>query len=149
MERLAGDDSSALTALKTQALEWGGWILERNYRSILSDNPTAAAEALRDPAAVARWGWTARRYRQRMADLAGLQDPLFRRDLLETMDRRHAVARAIPTVRELRARIAAGRSDTSQLIEQLRQERRDLSSRPVALRALDRFLATAGLASLI
>jgi hypothetical protein len=149
MERLAGDDSSALTALKTQALEWGGWILERNYRSILSDNPTSAAEGLRDPATVARWGWTARRYRQRMTDLAGLQDPLFRRDLLETMDRRHAVASAIPTVRELRARIAAGRSDTSQLIEQLLQERRDLSSRPGALRALDRFLAAAGLAALI
>jgi len=149
MERLAGEDSSALTALKTQAIEWGGWILERNYRSVRLDSPTAVAEGLRDPAAIARWGWTARRYQQRMADLAGLQDELFRSDLLETMARRHAVARAIPTVRELRARIAAGRSDTSQLVEQLRHERQALSSRPGALRALDRFLAAAGLAALI
>jgi hypothetical protein len=113
------------------------------------DNPLAAAERLNDPAAVARWRWTARRYPERMADLAGLKDDPFREDLLDTMARRYAVARAMPTVRELRTRLAAGRSDTAQLVEQLRNERTEASSHPGAKQALDRFLAAAGLASIL
>jgi hypothetical protein len=149
MARLAGDDPSALKALKTQAMEWGGWIRERNYRSALLDNPVAAAEDLRDPAAVARWSWTAKRYPQRIIDLGGLQDALFRKELLDTMARRYAVARAMPTVRELRSRLAVGRRDTEQLLDQLRLEREQAPISPGARRALDRFLAAAGLASLL
>jgi hypothetical protein len=149
MEQLTGDHPAALKALKTQAMEWGGWIQARNYRSVRLDNPLAAAERLNDPAAVARWRWTARRYPERMADLAGLKDDPFREDLLDTMARRYAVARAMPTVRELRTRLAAGRSDTAQLVEQLRNERTEASSHPGAKQALDRFLAAAGLASIL
>jgi hypothetical protein len=148
MERLAGGNAAALKALETQAMEWGGWIDERNYRSILLDNPVSAAEHLRDPAMTARWGWTARRYPQRMADLTGLQDEFFREELLETMARRYAVSRAMPLVRELRARLAAGRSDTSELVEQLRRERADADSSAGVGEALDRFLVAAGLSRL-
>jgi beta-phosphoglucomutase-like phosphatase (HAD superfamily) len=149
MRRLAGKNEAAFQALKTQAMEWGGWIQERNYRSILLDNPVAAAESLRDPASVARWGWTARRYEERMKLLSGLSDESFRDELLDTMARRLAVARAIPTVRELRARLAAGRTDTDQLVVQLRSELAASSGSAGARRALERFLAATGLATLV
>jgi hypothetical protein len=144
---LAGEDAKARDALKTQSMEWGGWIGERNYRNILKDNPVAAATLLRDPAAVALWKWTVRRYPERMDELAGLRDPLFRRDLLETMARRLAVARAMPMAREIRARVASGRQDIAQLVKQLRDERARVADQPGALAALDRFLEAAGIAA--
>ena len=70
--------SSAFDALRIQAMEWGGWVAERNYRSPLRDNPNSAAEALRDPAAVAPWGWVERRYPARMWELGELEDAAFR-----------------------------------------------------------------------
>ncbi len=143
--RIAGDRAEARDALKTQSMEWGGWIGERNYRNILTDNPVAAAEALRDPARVALWGWTARRYPQRMRALGRLQDRAFRDDLLETMARRLAVARAMPTVREIRARLAAGRQDVAALFEQLDDERARVMGQPGVLAALERFLSAAGI----
>jgi hypothetical protein len=145
ISRLAGDQAEAREALKTQSMEWGGWIGERNYRNILSDSPVAAARALRDPAQVALWSWTARRYPQRMLALQQLQDRAFRDDLLETMARRLAVARAMPTVREIRARVAAGRQDIARLLEQLDDERSRVADRPGVLAALERFLAASGI----
>jgi hypothetical protein len=149
MDRLAGDDPGARTALSTQAIEWGGWVGERNYHTVISDNPETAAGTLGDPAAFASWQWPARRYPERMAALAGLADEPFRDELLEIMQRRLAIARAVPTTRELRARLAAGRTDLAPLIEQLRHERALAEGRPGVLLALDRFLAFSGVARLI
>jgi hypothetical protein len=143
--RLAGERPEVRDALKTQTMEWGGWIGERNYRNILTDSPLAAAKILRDPARVALWKWTALRYPERMRALENLEDRAFRDDLLETMARRLAVARAMPTVREIRARTAAGRQDIEQLIKQLDDECAALSGHPGPLAALKRFLAAAGI----
>jgi hypothetical protein len=149
INRLAGDDPEVRDALKTQIMEWGGWIGERNYRNILTDSPVAAAKLLRDPARVSLWKWTALRYPQRMRVLEGLADHVFRDDLLEVMARRLAVARAMPTVREIRARIAVGRQDTDRLVEQLEDERSRVAGSPGVLAALDRFLAAAGIQELL
>lgn len=145
ISRLAGERPEARDALKTQSMEWGGWIGERNYRNIITDSPVAAARVLRDPARVALWKWTALRYPQRMRALQQLEDHLFRDDLLEAMARRLVVARAMPTVREIRARVAAGRQDTAQLVEQLDDERAAVADSPDVLAALERFLAAAGI----
>lgn len=145
---LAGGNSGALDALRTQVLEWGGWIGERNYHTALTDNPEVAARALRDPAVVASWSWVTRRYPLRMSRLEQLADTTFRDDLLEVMARRLAVARAVPIVRELRARYGAGRSDVGSLVIQLRRERERAAEHGSAVLALDRFLAAAGLARL-
>ena len=67
--------------------------------------------------------------------------------LVDMMDRRLVIARSIPTVRELRARLAAGRSDLEPLVVQLRRERSAAADRPRTLEALDRFLAAADVAS--
>jgi len=149
MSRLAGDNPAALTALSTQALEWGGWIGERNYHTVTTDNPETAAGTLGDPAASSAWQWPARRYPQRMADLSGLDDLTFRDELLEIMSRRLAIARAVPTTRELRARLAAGRTDVDPLIDQLRHERERADGPSGALLALDRFLAFSGVQRLV
>jgi hypothetical protein len=149
IDRIAGPSAAASTALKTQAMEWGGWIGERNYHTTASDNPQTAAETLRDPAATAAWQWPARRYPARMADLELLADEVFREELLEVMARRLAIARAVPSVRELRARLAAGRTDVETLVEQLRTERAQVRDQPTALLALDRFLGFSGVASVV
>jgi hypothetical protein len=149
MDRLAGDDAAARRALSTQALEWGGFIGERNYHTARTDNPRTAAESLRDPAASAMWRWPARRYEERMAALARLADRPFAEELLAVMARREAIARAVPAVREIRARIAAGRSDFDPLLEQLQLERRRADADPGALVALDRFLVFSGVGVLL
>lgn len=140
--RLAGDDEAALEALRTQALEWGGWIGERNYRTALTDNPVAAAASLRDPAASALWVWTVRRYPDRMAALDGLADRPFAAALHDVMDRRLAIARAMPTVRDLRG--ARGEREAL-LLERLRHELTRADERSGARDALRRFLDAAGL----
>jgi len=148
MKTLAGDDAAALEALRTQALEWGGPIGGLNHHTALTDNPAEVSKVLRDPALAARWKWTLTRYPDRMAALAGLADVTFRAELLEMMARRLAIARAIPTTREILARQAAGRSDLGGLIAELNRLR--AAARPRSARlALDRFLAVAGLVSLL
>ncbi|MGH9389014.1 MAG: beta-N-acetylglucosaminidase domain-containing protein, partial [Vicinamibacteria bacterium] len=146
MRRLAGEDPAALAAIETQAIEWGGWIGERNYRLRDSLNPKTVASALDDPAAVASWTWTEKRYGDRMAALSRVEDVFFRDDVLEVMARKLAIARAIPLVVEALARSRAGRKDVAPILDALRQQRRLASVRPGALRALDLFLGAAGFA---
>ena len=144
MRQLCGDDPRALEALKTQGLEWGGWIGGLNYKTAREDNPAQAAANLRDPAAVAAWRWSAARYPARMADLSGVRDTVFRDDLLDTMRRRLSVARAVPLVVKLRSRNNALPS-----IKQLQSERRRVADQPGAREALDRFLAAAGVLGIL
>jgi len=144
LRRLAGEDPEALAALETQTIEWGGWIGERNYRLRDSLNPKTVASALNDPAAVASWTWTEKRYGDRMAALAKVKDVIFRNGVLEVMARKLAIARAMPLVVEALARIRAGREDVAPILDALQQQRRLASVRPGALRALDLFLDAAG-----
>ena len=146
---IAGPDPAALDALRTQAIEWGGWVGERNYRSPLRENPIRAAELLRDPAAVALWNWIERRYPQRMWDLGKLEDAAFRADLLRVMGRRLVVARAMPVVRDLRAALSAGSPEAQVLLGKLRRQRFEAAAERSALIALDRFLAATGIAPLV
>lgn len=148
-QRLAGESSAARVALDTQTIEWGGWIGERNYHTTRSDHPRAAAARLRDPAYVASWTWTVRRYPERMQALQSMHDRRFREDLLEIMGRRLAIARAMPVVQELRARRRAGRTDIEALLGQIRRERQRVETTPTIRLALDRFLEAAGILELL
>jgi hypothetical protein len=148
MRTLAGEDGQALEALRTQALEWGGPLGGRNYHTALTDNPFETRLVLRDPALVSRWRWTLTRYPERMQHLQGLKDKAFRDELLEMMGRRLAIARAIPSVREMLARQAAGRSDLGGLIAVLNRMR-SRGTRPSATVALERFLHAAGVLDLL
>lgn len=141
---LAGPDPEALDALKTQALEWGGWIGTLNYHPHWLLNPRRVAAFLHDPAFVASFEWTVSRYPERMERLARVRDALFRDELLELMARRLAVARALPVVVEALARHRAGREDLDELLEVLSRQRESVSRWPSAQRVLDRFLAAAG-----
>jgi len=147
MERLAGDDPAALHALRTQAAEWGGWIDGPNYHTAYDENPQTAAQSLRDPAAVAAWSWPERTYPERMAALAALEDSRFRDDLLLTMARRLAVARAVPVVHQILAASDRPQGGGTPLLNEIRSQRWSLADRPEVLMALDRFLFHAGLAS--
>jgi hypothetical protein len=144
--RLAGADRPAThAALTTQAMEWGGWIDERNYRSPLRDNPRAAAEILADPAAVASWSWVERRYPERMQELGAIPDERFRDDLLAVMSTRLTIALAMPSARALKSRLASGREDTESMVRQLRTLRQAVETQPRNTLALDRFLEAAGI----
>jgi hypothetical protein len=149
MVHLSGPHADALRALDTQVIEWGGWVGTRNYHTAMTSNPVTAAAALRDPAAVAAWTWTVRRYPERMTALQALEDTFFRDALLETMARRLTVARAVPLVRELQARLAAGRDDVADLLLLLERERQHAARWPTARLALDRFLGAAGVAEVV
>ena len=148
MKALAGDNVEALEALRTQALEWGGPIGGLNHHTAWTDNPAEAGGVLRDPALAARWKWTLTRYPDRMAAISGLADEPFRIELLEVMARRLAIARAIPTTREILARQSAGRSDLAGLIAELNRLRGGTTPRS-ARQALERFLAVAGLLAML
>ena len=148
MRTLAGEDAQAHEALRTQALEWGGPLGGRNYHTALMDNPAETSHVLRDPALVARWRWTLTRYPDRMREMQGLDDRAFRDEVLEMMARRLAIARAIPPVREVLARQAAGRSDLDGLIAVLSRLRGG-AAQPTARLALDRFLRAAGVLDLL
>ncbi len=146
IDRLAGPDPAAREALSTQALEWRGWEGGRPFRPWDPASPEEAAAALADPAAVAAWEWTVRRYPERIAALQGLADRAFRDALVEIMERRLAVARTVPLAVEYLARRRAGRLDLEPLVEAVREERRRAAAGTgAALRALDAFLAAAGI----
>ena len=66
-----------------------------------------------------------------------------REDLLELMEARLAVARALPVIREHRARMRSGRADVQQLRGALARIR-DGIDRPAAASRYDRFLELAG-----
>jgi hypothetical protein len=145
MERLAGDDAEALKALHTQAAEWGGWVGTANYHTAFDENPQTAALRMRDPAAVASWIWPVRTYPERMAALLGLEDTVFRDELLLTMARRLAVARAVPIVRDIVEGSERTPAEAGLLVDQIQAQRSSLARRPEVLEALDRFLFHAGL----
>ena len=139
---LAGDDPQAQEALRTQAMEWGGSINERNYHHVERSSIFTAAGELSHPAFVARWGYTLKRYPERIAALANLTDPRFRDDLLLAMNRRLAVAKVFPLIAEYRARKKAGRSDADEVLERILAIRDETTERPVR-RLLESFLEVA------
>jgi len=143
--RLAGPDRAAREALEAQAGEWGGWIGEPRYEHRDEDNAELAAESLEDPTAAAAWESAAERYSERMTALSGVADVSFRDDLLKTIARRLAVARAFPIAREYVIRKKVGRGDLDPLLESLRSQQSALSRDPGARRALDHFLDAAGI----
>lgn len=148
MRKLAGDDALALEALRTQALEWGGPLGGRNYHTAQTDNPFETRRVIRDPALAARWRWTQTRYPERMKHLQGLQDHAFRDELLEVMAKRLVIAQAIPSVKEILARQAAGRTDLGGLIAVLNRMR-SRGLRPGTTLALERFLSSTGVLELL
>lgn len=149
IEQLAGEDPEGLRALRTQAAEWGGWIGTANYHTAYDDNPQTAARSLRDPAAVANWTWPVRTYPGRMAALGALADVRFRTELLLTMARRLAVARAVPAVREILSRTGSPEVGQDRPLSEIQAQRSNLASEPEVLMALDRFLYHAGLGPLL
>lgn len=130
-------------ALDTQMIEWGGFADERSYRPRDAVNPEDVATRLHDPAFVSLFTWTADRYPGRIAALESLPDVRFRDDLLTTMRRRLAIARALPLVIELLARRNAGRADAAAVMAKIADEQASWSGFPDARRVLDRFLAAA------
>jgi hypothetical protein len=141
MRELTEGDPAALKALETQGLEWGGWIGTRNYRFRDKDNVYTAAEILDDPAGMVRWGYVVRRYPERIEALAGISDPLFREPLIERMEARLAVGRALELVAELRSAPPERQEAILGRLAALRAETRE---RAEASRALDLFLEAAG-----
>jgi hypothetical protein len=144
-EALAGDDPAARTALETQAIEWGADVDGRFSATWEHENPATAAAALGDPVALDRWRWVADRYPVRMRALEGVEDPLFRTDLLRVMDRRLAVARLLPLAEEYRARRAAGRADTDAALDAIDALRAEPRATPDARAAVEHTLAEAGI----
>ena len=104
---------------------------------------------MRDPAAVASWAWPARTYPERMASLEAVGDARFRDDLLLTMDRRLAVARAVPVARKILSVPGLPEDGDDPLLNQIQSQRSSLAGRPEVLLALDRFLYHAGLGPLL
>jgi hypothetical protein len=143
--RLAGADRDARTALETQQLEWGGPIAGRNYWPRSSMNPLATAHRLKDPAFVDSFTWTEARYPDRIEALWKLDDAAFRDDLILVMQRRLAVARAMPLVIEYEDRARHGRADAAEMLARIAGERSFWSDAPDALRILDLFLDEAGI----
>ena len=144
LDELCGDSAAARDALRTQILEWGGAPGEHNDGRYPENDERRAAQALRDPARLARWRWTELRYPERMGQLTGLTDVAFRKELLETMSRRLAIARALPAASQLRGRpTEAGQREAAR--NTLISIRSRLKGRPRALASFDRFLRVAGL----
>ncbi|GEM_PF-3469307 len=142
LKETAGDDPQAFKAIKTQALEWGDWIGGRNYRHLSTSTIYTVVPELLQPAYVAQWGYTERRYPGRMKALEGLADTVFRDDLLLAMERRLAVARAFPLIVEYRTREAAHRPDTGEALQAILDLRDGIERRPTRL-LLERFLEAA------
>ena len=142
---LAGAEPGAVDALTTQQMEWGGFAGGRNYWPRDAANPEVAAGRTSDPAYVESYTWTAERYPGRMAALAGVADEPFRRELLRTMRRRLAIARAMPLTVEYLARARAGRPDAVETLAKIDGERRSWAGDADARRTLERFLTAAGI----
>jgi hypothetical protein len=143
MEDLAGDDAAALRALDTQALEWGGWIGTRTYRFVTLDDIDTAVAALDDPAGMARWSYVVRRYPERLEALTGLRDPVFREPLIDRMEARLAVGRAMAWVAQLRS---APPDEQEAILRKLVSLRAEVQGQAEAPRSLDLFFEAAGLA---
>ena len=141
--KLSGPNPDAATALTTQQLEWGGFIEGRNYWPRDEMNPVVAAHRLKDPAFVESFTWTAARYPDRMAALAGLADVAFRDDLLKVMRRRLVIARAVPLTVDYLARVRAGRADADAALAPIVELRHASDDDPDAAHILDLFLAEA------
>ena len=141
--RLAGPDRDAAEALRVQTLEWRGWDAGARFRPWDPVDPEEAAATLDDPALAAEWSWTVARYPARIEALAGLEDEPFRESVVDLMERRLAIARAVAPAIEYRARKRAGREDLEPLLEELRRQRAAVSGKPAVLRVLDRFLEEA------
>jgi hypothetical protein len=141
MERLSLGKPATLEALRTQSMEWGGWVGTRNYRGRDEDNVFTAAAALQDPAQLALWTYVVKRYPERMAALARLEDPLFREALLSRMEARLAVGRTLPLLVELHGAAPRERDAVWARIEQIRGS---VTDNLEATRLLDRFLEAAG-----
>ncbi len=129
----AGDNAEALKALKTQSLEWGGWIDERNYHHVQYSSIYSAVSQLKHPAYVARWAYTRRRYPERIEALRELADTVFRDDLLLAMERNLAVAQAIPLVVEYQARQTSGRHDALETLEAILNLKDAIQNRAVRM----------------
>jgi len=140
---LSGPHLDATTALTTQQIEWGGFIEGRNYWPRDEMNPVLAADRLKDPAFVESFTWTAARYPDRMAALAGLADVAFRDDLLKVMRRRLVIARAVPLTVDYLARVRAGRADADAALAPIVELRHASDDDPDAAHILDLFLAEA------
>lgn len=143
MQQVTGTGRPVPDALRVQAQEWGGFIGHRNYRPAWEESVLTVADRLNDPAYVASFVWTLRRYPDRMRELADLEDTRFRDDLLTAMAKRLAVARALTPIREYRARRIAGRRDAVDVVAVLENMRRNIDN-PEVGRAFDRFMVEAG-----
>ena len=109
--------------------------------------PDIAAKRLHDPAFVESFTWTVSRYPGRMAGLAHVADSSFRLDLLRMMNRRLAIARAMPLTVEYVARTRAARPDAAETLLLIDDERRRWDANADARRTLERFLVAAGIPS--
>jgi hyaluronoglucosaminidase len=116
---LVGSNPEARRALRDQATEWGGWIGTPEYKPVFVESIYTIVDALERDHAASALASVVSLYPERMAALEQLQDEPFRRDLLEMMGRRLAVARAIPLIREYLARESAGRTDLQEILEEL------------------------------
>jgi hypothetical protein len=143
IQRLAGSDPAAATALETQQIEWGRPMGAANagVREVMTAETAAAG--LNDPALVDSFTWTVDRYPGRMEALGRLADTAFRDDLLRIMRRRLAVARAMPLTIDYLARVRAGRPDAAEVLARIDAERRSWDGDPDARRVLERFLGAA------
>lgn len=139
----AGESRAGRDALETQVLEWGGFIGTANWLPREAANPARTAAELDDPARMELLTWTVDRYPERMAALSGLADETFRDGLLRAMNRKLAVARLVPLVREYLARKRAGRADASVALAAVEDERAAAAFVPDARRAADLFLRAA------
>ena len=144
LARLAGEDKAAWDALRTQAVEWGGWYDERNYRPLESNRVEAACATLRDPAALAAYSWTRKRYADRIWAMRNLADGALRDDLTRVMRRRLAVALALPVIRSLTRPRPEEQYTPDQLYTELRNQRGALAAHPDAQAVFDRLLETCG-----
>ncbi len=149
IRRLAGDDPLVQDALKTQALEWGGFVGTLNYHHWETANPRALAQELGNPALMATWSYTLKRYPERMMALASVADTAFRDDVVAAMARRLAVARALPLILELRAPRSAAPARAQEILREIEREREVVAANPNVRIALDRFLDAASILELL
>ena len=143
VSRLAGRNPEARTALTTQQLEWGGFFDGRNYWPRDEMNPDAVAHRLNDPGFIMTFTWTVERYPSRMASLALIADHPFRDELLRTMRRRLAIARAMPLAIDYLSRMRGGRPGGDGVLARIDLERRSWLGDADAERSLETFLRAA------